>query len=508
MIDGDIVVPGRPQDSRMIDRVAVAANMPPKGARLTADEVSLLKDWITNLKRKSDAPPSDNDILDMVAGDQLRLRRRSSDYRYVSFAHYVGQGRPEAEMKSLRQVALFVINSLSRKGAIAELPTIDPDQSIFRIDLADLGWNAQIWDTLTSFYPYCIVSDAAAHEALYEQLDTEVPVVRGDWLLATATKAPLYDQLIDLPNTIDQLAARLGIDINDDINHPGREEPDNLVRVGFRRSGVMLHNRVVERHLGTAGQYMWISYDFNSSQGRQDVLSNPLGPDNRDEQNFRNTFQHVSSEVIFSLPNGLQGYMVVNANGNRIANESTQVVRDPNRRDGIMQNGLSCFTCHAGPGLLRPRATDEVSLFAERNIAQFLGRELDEIASSYPRVLRPDLFNTDGARYRAITDSTPGMAPPAGDGGYAGYLTALGHYESNVGFRGAAGEFNQEYNSLRDTIMANDPQNESLPRTLNAPLVSRDDFVCVWRDLITKIRPNARFCANSFNANAVRNLCR
>ena len=90
----------------------------------------------------------------------------------------------------------------------------------------------------------------AAHEALYEQLDTEVPVVRGDWLLATATKAPLYDELVDLPNTIDQLAARLGIDINDDINHPGLEEPDNLVRVGFRRSGIMLHNRMVERHLG------------------------------------------------------------------------------------------------------------------------------------------------------------------------------------------------------------------------------------------------------------------
>jgi mono/diheme cytochrome c family protein len=507
MIDADIVVPGRPQDSRMIDRVAVAANMPPKGARLTGDEVSLLKNWISNLKRNADNPPSDNDILDMIASDQLRLRGRSSDYRYVSFAHYVGQGRPEAEMKSLRQVALFVINSLSRKGAVADLPTIDPDGSVFRIDLADLGWDANLWDTLTSFYPYCIVSDVAAHEALYEQLDTEVPVVRGDWLLATATKAPLYDQLVDLPNTIDQLAARLGININNDINHPGLEEPDNLVRVGFRRSGVMLHNRMVERHLGNAGQYMWISYDFNSSQGRQDVLSNPLGPDNRDQQNFQNTFQHVSSEVIFTLPNGLQGYMVVDGNGRRLAVESAQVVRDPNRRDGLMQNGLSCFACHAGPGLVRPRATDEVALFADTHIAQFLGRELDEITSTYPKVLRPDLFNTDGARYRAITDSSPGMAPPAGDGGYAGYLTALGHYESNVGFHGAAAEFNQEYRSLRDTIMANDSQNESLPRTINAPLVSRDDFVCVWRDLITKIRPNARFCANSFNANAVRNLC-
>jgi mono/diheme cytochrome c family protein len=508
MIDADIVVPGHPEESRMIDRVAVAANMPPKGPRLTADEIGLLKGWIKNLKRDASSPPSDNDILDMIAGDQLRLRGRSSDFRYVSFAHYAGEGRPEAEMKSIRQVALFVINSLSRKGAIADLPTIDPAGSVFRIDLTDLGWNAQIWDTLTSFYPYCITSDVAAHQALYDQLDTEVPVVRGDWLLATATKAPLYDELVDLPNTVDQLAARLGININNDINHPGLEEPDNLVRVGFRRSGITVHNRMVERHLGNAGQYLWISYDFDSGQGRQDVLANPLGPANRDRLNFQNTFQHVSSEVIFTLPNGLQGYMVVDGQGRKIDADSTKVVRDPNRRDGVVQNGLSCFACHAGAGLLRPRATDEVALFADTHIAQFLGRELDEIASSYPKVLRPDVFNSDAARYRSIADSAPAMSPPAGDGGYAGYITALGHYESNVGFHGAAAEFNQEYRSLRDSIQANDSQNESLPRTNNAPLVSRDDFVCVWRDLITKIRPNARFCAKSFDANAVRNACR
>ena len=507
MMDADIIVPGRPEESRMIDRVAVTGNMPPKGPKLTPEEITLLKGWITDLKRPlPQAPPSDEDILDLIAGDQLALRGRSADYRYVSFAHYAGQGRPDGEMGSFRQVLSFVLNSLSRRGAIAELTTIDPQQSIFRVNLVDLGWNAQLWDTLTSFYPYCLESDSVAHQALYDLLDTEAPVVRGDWLLATATKAPLYDLLLDLPNTVDQLAARLGININDDINHPGLEEPDNLLRIGFRRSSVALHNRLVERHLGEAGQYLWLTYDFDSSQGRQDLMANPLGPTNRDRQNFVHTFQNVSGEVIFSLPNGLQGYMTVDGNGRRIDAASVKVTRDPHRRDGIVQNGLSCFGCHGGTGVLSPRQMDEVPLFADTHIAQFLGRELEEIESTYPRVLRPDFFLSDAIRYRNTAASSLGGAPPA-EGAYAAFITALGHYESNVGFRGAAAEFNQDYPSLRQTILANDSQNESLPKTTSAPLVSRDDFVCVWRDLVTKIRPNAQFCGGTFNANQVRNLC-
>ena len=111
-----------------------------------------------------------------------------------------------------------------------------------------------------------------SHQALYDQLRTEAPVVRGDWFLATATKAPLYDLLVDTPPTLDQLAARLGVDINDDINHPGLAEPDNLVRIGFRRSGVALHNRMLERHLGNAGPVAVDQLRLRQQPG-------PAGPD-------------------------------------------------------------------------------------------------------------------------------------------------------------------------------------------------------------------------------------
>jgi mono/diheme cytochrome c family protein len=507
MIDADIIVPGDPAASRMIDRIAVAGDMPPKGARLSSDDVAMLKSWITALKRPPSGVQSDTDILDAIAIDQLSLRDRSSDYRYVSFAHLVGEGRTPEELDATRKVFVFILNSLSRRGAIVDAPTIDPQKSIMRLRLSDLGWSEALWDTLTSFYPYCIRSNAAAHEALYAQLRTEAPVVRGDWFLATATKPPVYDLLLDSARSVDDLAKRLGVDIDDDINHPGLAEPDNLLRVGMRRSGVALHNRLLERHLGAQGQSLWISYDFNSNQGTSDLMANPLGPKLRDRQNFVHTFENAGGEVIFTLPNGLQGYMLVNAVGTRIDAAPLEIVRDPRRRNAVVETGISCFGCHGSPGILRPRTTDDVPVYSDTHIADFLGRELDEIAATYPRVLRPDPFVNDARKYRAFSETVEGGGPPAQAEEYSDFVALVGQYESNLGFHGAAAEFNEEYASFRDRALANDFGNIALPRTATSPLVTRDNFVCVYRDLIAKVRPNAVFCAKTFDAAAVRNIC-
>jgi hypothetical protein len=486
----------------------VAGNMPPTGPRLSADDVNLLKKWISDMPAPVARPLSDTDVLDAISIDQLSLRDRNTDYRYVSFANFVGQERSDEEMTAIRQALSFVLNSLSRKGRVVDFPAIDRGQSVFRVRLSDLGWDAKVWDTLTSFYPYCLRSDVAAHLALYDQLQTEAPVVRGDWLMATATKSPLYEFLLGQPGNIDQLAATLSIDINNDINHPGLAEPDNLVRIGYRRSAVALHNRMIERHLGNAGQYMWITYDFNSDQGTADLLANPLGPTRRDQQRFVHTFDNDASEVVYSLPNGLQGYMIVNGAGNRLASQSLAISRDPHRRDSVVQNGLSCIGCHSSPGLLRPRQLDEVASYGDTHIADFLGRELDEIDVSYPRKLMPDILLSDGVRYRANMAALTTGAPPAGDGEYTTFTALLGQYESNLGFHGAATEFGQSFDTFSAAVQANDAQNDAFPRTPAGRLLTRDDFVCEFRSLAPKIQRNGQFCRGTFNANAVRNLCR
>jgi hypothetical protein len=507
MIDAEIVIPGNPNASRMIDRIQVRGDMPPKGDRVPAAEVDMLRAWISALQRPSISPRTDLDILDEIANDVNKQRSFSSDFRYFSLAHFADLGRPQKEQVLAKNVLSFIVNSLSRRGTLVPMVAIDQQQSIFRIKLSDLGWDAALWDQLTSFYPYCLASDVAGHQALYAQLGTEAPVVRADWLLDTATRFPLYDKLVNLPTTLNDLAKTLGVNISNDINHPGQAEPDNLQRFAVRRSGVSLHNRMAERHLGNAGQYLWISYDFKTDIGDQDVFANPLGPKLVDKQNFVHTFQNDAGEVIFTMPNGMQGYMLVNAQGQSIAVADTAIVRDQRRPFAVVENGISCFGCHGNGGMIRPRATDETRKYIDTHVADFLRNEFNEISVLYPPMFSPDLFTLDSNRYRGSVDALDGGGPSRSASEYSEFVALVGQYESNVGFRGAAAEFNEDPDSFKERVLANDFQNTAFPRQPADPLISRVDMVCAWRDLAPKIRPQ-RFCAKTFDAAAVRGLCR
>ena len=104
-------------------------------------------------------------------------------------------------------------------------------------------------------------------------------------------------------------------------------------RAGFKNSGVSNHNRVVERHTSRYGAY-WKSYDFAGSTGTQNILTHPLN------------FTHDGGEVIFNLPNGLQGYYLVNSSGFRLDEAPVNIVSNPAASDPTVRNGISCIGCH------------------------------------------------------------------------------------------------------------------------------------------------------------------
>jgi hypothetical protein len=89
------------------------------------------------------------------------------------------------------------------------------------------------------------------------------------------------------------------------------------------------------------GSY-WKSYDFASDTGNQSLLERPLGPGNGSAQ-----FQHNGGEIIWNLPNGLQGYMLVDAKGTRINTGPPDIVNDRTSIEGTkVLNGFSCIKCH------------------------------------------------------------------------------------------------------------------------------------------------------------------
>ena len=159
-------------------------------------------------------------------------------------------------------------------------------------------------DKIEEEYPFHISFDAPAQSALRNQLGrlqtqmkTDVPSVHIDWFLATASTPPLYHDLLSLPLTDRELETRLEVDVARNlINAPGVR----VLRAGFNNSGVSNNNRVVERHTSRYGAY-WKSYDFAGSVGAQNIFTHPLN------------FTYDGGEAIFNLPNGLQGYYLVNS---------------------------------------------------------------------------------------------------------------------------------------------------------------------------------------------------
>ena len=186
---------------------------------------------------------------------------------------------------------------------------------------------------MIAVYPYNVEPDTEFSRMLASGTATPMPYVRADWFAFTASQPPLYDVLLRLPNTFQQLAREQGVDIEGNIR--------NFVaqRAAFQRSGVSQNNRLIERHPSRTG-YFWTSYDFAGNRDRQSLFSFPRGPTGA------NAFHHDGGETIFSLPNGFQAYYLNTAKGDRLDKGPTAIVRDPSRKDFAVTNGISCMGCH------------------------------------------------------------------------------------------------------------------------------------------------------------------
>src|SRR5262245_23334617 len=127
--------------------------------------------------------------------------------------------------------------------------------------------------------------------------------------------------------TARDLERKLGVYVADNFKR------DKLARAGFTASGVSGQNRMVERHESPYGAY-WKSYDFKSNAGRGNLFRFPLGPAFAGNPYADQAFAHDGGEIIFNLPNGLQGYLLVNGKDGRIDEGPVEVVSDSLKTSG------------------------------------------------------------------------------------------------------------------------------------------------------------------------------
>jgi len=369
------VIPGKPDESPLFQRIAAkdSSIMPKKpNPRLRPEEIAVVRQWIA---AGAGTPPLDvalpgpgpgpaagaeplapegekvlqeavgvRYVLDKVLADVRKQPRKDVPFqRYFTLTHLLTRGSTRQELDTYRDALAVTLNHLSWQRDLVKPRVVDePTGTIFRVDIRDLGWDRRpyevvkdgkrlgsgrltLHDLVLLEYPYAIMYQGRTYEQLAGEFLVPagqvrpIPYVRADWFISTATRPPLYHDLMQLPF--------------------------QALRAGMTVSGVSRNNRVVERHplpRGTLangaslpdGGYFWISYDFRSSKGTENMFRDPID-------------MHPSGgEMIFSLPNGMQGYFVADGKGRRVDAAPTEIVVDENASDKIVVNGLGCIRCH------------------------------------------------------------------------------------------------------------------------------------------------------------------
>jgi serine/threonine-protein kinase len=368
------ISPGKLDESELWARFD---EMPPKGPKPTADERSVIRDWIL-----AGAPFPvvsatrafvDDQAVQTAIRDHLRALDRSDrpHQRYFTIANLHNNRRiSDEELRLARAGVSKMVNSLSRKPSIVVPSAFGPGQTVLAIDIRKLGWdNSRVWVRLLTEYPYGLkftnhrdpVFRAVALE-IESLLGPDVPLadIRADWFLDTAARPDIYDAILALPNSAQELEKSLGVDTERDFRD------DTVRRAGLTKSGVSRQMRIVDRHDSQLGYY-WKSYDFRKTDPAVNVFNFPLGPVFAANPFPDQAFTHAGGELIFSLPNKLQAYMLVNRAGQKLKEGPADIVFDANDSAGTSTiiNGMSCMGCHRNGMKLFPDRIREGAAVAD-----------------------------------------------------------------------------------------------------------------------------------------------
>lgn len=357
LIQNGYVTKGNLEESEMWSRVE-GGDMPPEDSgvpALTDTQKETLSKWIEAgapaVQREKRAFIGADQVLKSIYADLLKVARDDREYkRYFGLTHLSNnyEAVSDHELRLHRAAFAKAINSLSFEPDIFVPVAIDEFQTVFRIDLRRLGWDAASWKSLVNRYPYGTHFQDGDDEELAnvdEQVEmlTKSPIshIRIDWFVNTALRPPIYDRFVGTPRNVDTLERKLNVDFEKNFNE------NRIARAGFATSGVSVGNRLVERHPALHGYY-WKSYDFVNGGARGNLFRYPLGPEYPGNPFPEAAFQHDGGEMIYSLPNGLQGYMLTDEKGNRLDVGPIAVVRDTKEISGTPQvmNGISCLHCH------------------------------------------------------------------------------------------------------------------------------------------------------------------
>jgi len=404
------IIPGNKEDSQIFVRMQ-QQSMPPafiREQRPTFGQIDLVGEFIDSLEPLASDVCEDSPAFlsydDMIAAMARDIRGQDAAdqpfTRYLTVSYNSNAGGCGRELQRQRFALFKGINSVSTETTVTQPVAIDQDKLIYRIDIRDYGWDREIdllnndpavngvdfadgWEAIVAAsFPYAVEFAGDDADDLKADAATAIPFMPVNAFIQFTEVDDLYYTLIGGKNNLfDFERDVLKIDTIAEIAE------DDLMRAGFENSGVSKQERVLNRFDNgiAAGQSYWISFDFDGGNGNGEVngVSNGFEINVANESIFADPldFAFAGGEAIFSLPNGMQGYYVAAANGQRLAEAPIGVVIDPAQNNGLVRNGASCHSCH-NAGLIT--FTDTVKKYVIENKRDFDNETFESVLLQYP----------------------------------------------------------------------------------------------------------------------------
>jgi serine/threonine-protein kinase len=408
------------------------------------------------------------------------ITQRSEDtpfFRYISLANRFTSGVcADTALDQERQAMLKMVNMLSIDAKPADLVAVDKDQTLYRLDIRDVQWDraisvngqafTDVWEAIAANNLFNV--EFIGDDANQAKLDTvtQFPVMMSDQMMKVATIGNLYYAIIgvDVNQPLnDFILNNLGIDVNQNLLD--RKQ----LRAGTTKSRVTRQDRLVERDdIENRAGALWQSFDFEANNANQSIFQNPFA------------FAPGGSEAIFSLPNGMNGFIIADAN-DAIAEES-DILLDTSQNDFRAVTSISCSNCHAA-GFIP--VVDEVKDIALAN-ARSINLNRDEIEqlqevydspANFAKQVQADNTSFYQSALQRVSLPIQGVDPVS--------ATWLG-FDADVNLSRAAGDLGLPPSELKDNIDLLNP----VASVLRTGTLDRDDFAAIFIDSLCILSTN------------------
>ena len=398
----------------------------PKGSSLTDPEVDTFRDWIAdglcpvpaddggdNRVHYSHDDSVGQMLADVTNEDKIPVEDRPN-IRYLLYVDRINAGASQEELDRYKSAAHKALKSVTRERETPAPEEVAP--GILRVNIDDYGISREEWLLIEEADLLNLESKTQKGELLKLVTGTRKPwMYVSSFTDAALRNANVYHTLLEIPATFPELMDREGVNYDTDIL-----ERNDVIQAAFTGSPLSPHNRMVSIHDSDNGK-CFVTYDTGPIDEQQENFTffPLLGPsDGQRKARF------IAGEVICTLPNGLHFYALYNAQQTFVQQGGQQVfvrsdlaqrqdvapinvVFDYLRQDSKeIQNGVSCFRCHA-PGILPYR--DQIRSSVVANGAVYQG-DRDLILDSYKeqRIIDAAIAE-ENTRYQKVLNDEVGI---------------------------------------------------------------------------------------------------